>query len=59
MYVRKLFSEVYDEADVQLASGQVIGDGVLLVVDVRNPIIRTYILDIKQVKDIQSQPDVF
>ena len=53
------FLEVYNKTDIQLAAGQVIRDCVLMVVDVRDPIIRACILYVEQVEHIESQPDVF
>ena len=41
-----------------MAAGQVIRDCVLMVVDVRDPIIGTCVLNIEQVEHVESEPDV-
>ena len=50
--------EFEDEAEVELATCQVIGDGILDVVDVCNPVITAYVGDVEEVENIKCQCDV-
>lgn len=51
--------EIDGEADVELAAGEVVGDGVLDVVDVCHPIVAAYIADVKEVEYIKAEPRAF
>ena len=55
-------SEVYRETYIELASCQIVGHGVLQVVDIGYPVIRADIADVQQVEAVKSEPyalDVF
>ena len=44
------------QAHVKLAAGQVVGDGVLGVVDVGDPVITAHVGDVHQVEAVQTEP---
>ena len=57
--MRKLFpraSEVYRETYIDLTSCQVVGHGVLQIVDVSYPVIRADIADIQEVEAVKAEP---
>jgi len=45
------------QAHVELAAGQVVGDGVLGVVDVGDPVVAAHVGDVHQVEAVQTEPD--
>ena len=50
--------KINNKANIQLSSGQIIRDRILVVVYVGNPVIGTCILDVEQVEDVESEPNV-
>lgn len=50
--------KINNKANVQLSSGQVVRDCVLVIIYVCNPIIGTCILYIEQVEQVESEPNV-
>lgn len=46
--------EIHDQAYVQLSSGQIIGDRILDIVHVGDPIVGADVLDVQKVEYIQS-----
>ena len=46
------------EADVELAAGQVVGDGVLDVVDVGDPVVAAHVADVHEVEAVEAEPDL-
>ena len=53
------FADVGDEAEVELAAGQVVGYGVLGILDIGYPVVGVDVVDAKQVEGVYSHPDVF
>ena len=53
-----MWLKINDKSNIQLSSGQVIRDCVLVVVYIGNPIIGTSVLYVEQVENIQSEPNV-
>ena len=52
-------SEVEGEAEVDLAAGHVVGDGVGDAVDVGHPVVVADVGDVKQVKQVDTGPEAF
>ena len=53
-----MWLKINDKSNIQLSSGQVIRDCVLVVVYIGNPIIGTSVLYVEQVENIQPEPNV-
>ena len=51
-------SECRREADIDLAAGQVVGDSILDIVHVGDPVVAAHVRDVHQVEAVQSQPDL-
>lgn len=51
--------ERYRKVDVELSAGQVVGHGVLYLVDVGNPVVAAYVRHVEQVEDVDANPDAF
>ena len=49
-------SEVYRETYIELPSCQIVGHGVLQVVDIGYPVIRADIADVQQIEAIKAEP---
>ena len=49
----------YRHSEINHKSGQVVRHSILPIVNIRNPIIRVYILDIKQIKQFKTEPYIF
>ena len=53
-----MWLKINDKSNIQLPSGQVIRNSVLVVVYIGNPIIGTSVLYVEQVENIQPEPNV-
>ena len=51
-------SEAEGEADVELAAGEVVGDGILDLVHVGYPVVAAHVGDVEQVEHVHAKPDV-
>ena len=47
-----------DEAEVELAAGQVVGDGELGAGDVGDPVVGVHVVYAEQVKAVGADPDI-
>ena len=54
--IRSLELERGREADVELAAGEVVGDGILDVVDVGDPVVAAHVGDVHEVEHVESEP---
>ena len=50
--------EFKEHAGVEHTAGEIVGDSVLLIGDVSNPIIAVYIVDAEQVETVYAKPDI-
>ena len=55
--MRGYLLEAGGEADVELAAGEVVGDGVLDVVDVGDPVVAAHVGDVHEVEAVEAKPD--
>ena len=51
-------ADVGDDAEVELAAGQVVGDGMLDVLDVGYPVVGVDVVYAQQVEGVNAGPDI-